>query len=426
MGFFGCSGGGEWTQEKAREARQQSRLCQFIGAFVKKHKDLEQHRDPYEKYKTLRKLGQGAYGVVYRVEERATGKRYALKEVAKPGTERTLTNCMQWKSLLTEIEVLSELDHDGCVRLHELMDTPTHIYMVQELVKGTSLQMYATMNPLSERDAAEIAAHVLTALQYLHEVKHIVHRDIKPENILIALKDTPVEDPIFVRESPTQCPISGEIDGAKPLGSNGDRFTVKLVDFGSSRFISSGLLGGRYGGDGSEFGNESVNMPAATPVGSALFLSLEIINIALDNSTALSPERMEQLPKVDIYSLGVLVFLLLCRQHPFLVNTMDGLKSMRDKMVDDAGNTKLVFPPESEMEHPLSKQAMDFVENCLAHSPEDRMSASRALRHPWIVCRHYRCESQRGKPISAWDVSNFTAPEENEDAPAAKRVAYVA
>eukprot|EP01064_Diplonema_japonicum_P024179 TRINITY_DN34685_c0_g1_i1.p1 TRINITY_DN34685_c0_g1~~TRINITY_DN34685_c0_g1_i1.p1 ORF type:complete len:455 (+),score=69.67 TRINITY_DN34685_c0_g1_i1:47-1366(+) len=408
------------TPEAALKMKEQTALCDFIAAFVGKHKALLGERNPGDTYKRLRKLGQGACGVVYRVEHLQSGQRHALKEVTKPGTERNLANCVEWKALLTEIEVLSEISHEGCVKLHDLFNTKNHIYMVIELVRGTSLQQYAATNAVTERDASEIGAHVLNALKYLHTEKQIVHRDIKPENILIAAKQGPIEPPKAVHDR-TECKATGILNESHtlPLGTNGDRFIVKLVDFGSSRFCAPGLLGGRYGDIPGC--NDGPNQPVATPVGTSLFLALETINIALGDDTGSRSINFEQLPKVDIFSLGVVLYILLCRQHPFMGNLTDGLDSMKNKMVDtQTGATKLFFPPDNDLDAPLSAQAKDFLTNTLAHEPEDRLCAKDALLHPWVVCRHYRCMALRDKPITAWDSTEkacYTAPEELDEDP---------
>ena len=401
----------------AREvADGDSSLCDFVHAFQKKHQLLGPVIDPNSKYQKMRKLGQGAFGTVYRVEEIGTDRRYAMKEVVKPTTERSLEGCMEWKSLLTEIEVLSEIDHFGCIKLHELIDTPNYMYMIVELVRGASLQVFASVYPVSERDISEIGCHVLTALQYLHDTLHIVHRDIKPENILICRKeDHNIEERRLVVDSGRKCPVSGQVpeDQILPLGSNGDCFVVKLVDFGSSRFLRDGLLGGRYGDV--KFPTQCENMPAVTPVGTSLFIALETIDIALgikggDNVT-------HDLAKVDLYSLGVVLYILLCRQHPFMGTNIDGLQRMRDKMIDDTGNSKLEFPSDAEMEHPLSHQSKDFLSNLLNLVPADRPDASSALRHPWVVCRHYRCKALRTQPIPKCDSVDYIAPEERPSPP---------
>eukprot|EP01060_Flectonema_neradi_P030673 TRINITY_DN4504_c0_g2_i1.p1 TRINITY_DN4504_c0_g2~~TRINITY_DN4504_c0_g2_i1.p1 ORF type:complete len:450 (+),score=89.66 TRINITY_DN4504_c0_g2_i1:43-1350(+) len=402
----------------AREvADGDSSLCAFVHAFQKKHGLLGPVIDPNTKYQKMRKLGQGAFGTVYRVEEIGTDRRFAMKEVVKPATgEKSLENCMEWKALLTEIEVLSEINHFGCITLHELIDTPNYMYMIVELVRGASLQVFATVHPMSERDISEIGCHVLTALQYLHETLHIVHRDIKPENILICRKeDHDIGEQRVVISDGKKCPISGQLDEESilPLGSNGDCFIVKLVDFGSSRFIRDGLLGGRYG-DVKLPDNCTENMPAVTPVGTSLFVALETIDIALGRG---SDNTSLDLAKIDIYAVGVVLYIFLCRQHPFMGTNIDGLERMRDKMIDDTGNSKLEFPSDAEMEHPLSNQSKDLLSNLLSLNPADRPTASAALRHPWLVCRHYRCKALRSQPLPKCESVDYVAPEDRPTPP---------
>eukprot|EP01061_Rhynchopus_euleeides_P011536 TRINITY_DN2109_c0_g2_i1.p1 TRINITY_DN2109_c0_g2~~TRINITY_DN2109_c0_g2_i1.p1 ORF type:complete len:193 (+),score=61.73 TRINITY_DN2109_c0_g2_i1:502-1080(+) len=152
--------------------------------------------------------------------------------------------------------------------------------------------------------------------------------------------------------------------------------------------------------------------PAATPVGSALYLALETINISLSMDDAPTPvEVLDQLPKVDIFSLGVVVYVLMCRIHPFLGTIMDSPDSLRSKMVDEAGNSRLEFPSDAELDFPLSDEAKDFLVCSLAHCPKERISASGALRHPWLVGRRSCCEAPRAKCIDSWEEC-YKAPEE--------------
>eukprot|EP00754_Rhynchopus_humris_P040409 Rhum_TRINITY_DN2344_c0_g1::Rhum_TRINITY_DN2344_c0_g1_i1::g.6863::m.6863 len=452
------------TPELALRVREKSMFCDFVHAFLNKHHSLKQQQEltngVYGGFRNLKKIGEGAHGIVYKAEEVATGRKYAVKEVAKPDTERGFENCTRWKALMTEIEVLSELSSSHCVRMHKLIQLKTSICMVLEFVKGTNLQIYAATNAVSERDCSEIAAHILSALAYLHDVKHIVHRDIKPENVLIHRKDGPIEPRITSGACVPQ-----------PLGTKGDRFVVKLVDFGSSRFVQEGLLGGRYGDIDPYACAVPLDLPAecvrassesttgldaattnptpspsqspmresnssesyidrshdfdsvsgATPVGTSLYLALETINITL-NMEDLPTIDVKQLPKVDMFSLGVVIYILICRVHPFMGNVTDSPESMASKMVDGAGNTRLSFPDEADMEFAISPQCMDFLSSLLAHQPDRRLSSASALLHPWIVCRHYACEAPRKKCIEQWvgcaagctPAQNpvFTAPEE--------------
>jgi calcium-dependent protein kinase len=88
-----------------------------------------------------------------------------------------------------EIDILKNLDHPNIMKLYEVYEDRSHLYLVTELCSGKELfDEILTRGKLSETDAADVMRHLLSAIAYCHR-KNVCHRDLKPENILIDTRD---------------------------------------------------------------------------------------------------------------------------------------------------------------------------------------------------------------------------------------------
>ena len=87
-----------------------------------------------------------------------------------------------------EIDILKNLDHPNIVRLYEVYEDKSSIYLVTELCSGGELfDEIVARHQFSERDAAVVIKQCLSAIAYCHN-KKVAHRDLKPENILLDQK----------------------------------------------------------------------------------------------------------------------------------------------------------------------------------------------------------------------------------------------
>lgn len=99
--------------------------------------------------------------------------------------QRTAKGKNSQMTLYNEIEILRRCDHPNIIKLYEVFEGKTHIYMVQNYVKGGELyEAIMTRGRFSEKQAAKILHQILLALDYLHG-KGIMHRDLKPENVIL-------------------------------------------------------------------------------------------------------------------------------------------------------------------------------------------------------------------------------------------------
>ncbi|XP_078455032.1 calcium/calmodulin-dependent protein kinase type 1D-like [Lampetra fluviatilis] len=123
-------------------------------------------------------LGTGAFSEVVLAEVRSSGSLFAVKCITKQalrGRESSIEN---------EIAVLRKLKHENIVSLEDIYESPSHLYLVMQLVSGGELfDRIVEKGFYTERDASRLIRQILDAVGYLHRMG-IVHRDLKPENLL--------------------------------------------------------------------------------------------------------------------------------------------------------------------------------------------------------------------------------------------------
>nr|XP_033776910.1 calcium/calmodulin-dependent protein kinase type 1B [Geotrypetes seraphini]XP_033776919.1 calcium/calmodulin-dependent protein kinase type 1B [Geotrypetes seraphini]XP_033776927.1 calcium/calmodulin-dependent protein kinase type 1B [Geotrypetes seraphini]XP_033776935.1 calcium/calmodulin-dependent protein kinase type 1B [Geotrypetes seraphini] len=198
-------------------------------------------------YHVKEKLGAGAFSEVVLAQERNSKRLVALKCIPKKalrGKEAVVEN---------EIAVLKKIKHQNIVTLEDIYESPTHLYLVMELVTGGELfDRIIERGYYTEKDASQLIKQVLDAVQYLHD-RGIVHRDLKPENLLYA---TPFEDS-----------------------------KIMISDFGLSKIEDSGVM--------------------ATACGTPGYVAPELL------------EQKPYGKAVDIWAMGVISYILLCGYPPF-------------------------------------------------------------------------------------------------------------
>ena len=210
-------------------------------------------------YRVGRTLGKGKFGKVRTAVDKATGEVVAIKHIVKPEGKVDLA------AMVREVQLMQSVDHPRLVKLHKAVDTEHVLYLVVEQLHGGELfDRVVKRGPYPEEKARLVTRRLLDALLYLH-AKGIAHRDLKPENILLA--------------------------------SQSDDTQVKLIDFGLSRsFLAEA---------------EDARTPTVmkSPKGTVGYAAPEILRQRTYSSA------------VDLWSLGVVVFILLCGYEPFHAET---------------------------------------------------------------------------------------------------------
>ena len=162
--------------------------------------------------------------------------------------------------ITSEINIMSELDHPNILRLHEYFETPDTVYLILDACYGGHLLdngRHPNQYHYPENVACNLVTQMLRALAYLHS-KHIVHCDLKLENFLFE---------------------SNSVDSR-----------LKLIDFGLSQRISA----------------QNPMLTAAT--GTPYYVAPEVLAGEYDY-------------KCDLWSIGVILFKMLCGSLPFYGRT---------------------------------------------------------------------------------------------------------
>uniref|UniRef100_A0A1I8M4N0 non-specific serine/threonine protein kinase n=1 Tax=Musca domestica TaxID=7370 RepID=A0A1I8M4N0_MUSDO len=280
-------------------------------------------------------LGEGAYASVQTCVSIYTDLEYAVKVIDKiPGHARS--------RVFREVETFRHCEgHPGILQLLEFFEDDDKFYLVFEKINGGALLSRIQEHIcFSENDAAQIIKEIATSLDFIHK-KGIAHRDLKPENILCVYPDK-------------LCPIKiCDFD----LGS-GITFTADI----SSPVATPQLL---------------------TPVGSAEFMAPEVVNLFVGESNYYDK-------RCDLWSLGVIAYILLCGYPPFSGNCDEdcgwnrgeNCRRCQELLFESIQDGRFYFPDPDWTD--VSEEAKDLIRGLLVKDAPKRLSAEAVLNHPWI------------------------------------------
>ena len=213
-----------------------------------------------------------------------------------------------------EIDILKISQHPNIIKLYDVFENENYIYIIMEYCTGGDLLSYFEYHDyeLPETKVCEIIHKLSMAIYYLHSYG-IVHRDLKPENILMT-----------------------------DLSSKAD---IRLLDFGLSKIV----------------GNDE---KCTEPYGTLSFVAPEVLQgKPYDKS-------------VDLWSIGIIAFLLLCGYLPF--DDKHSEREIARQTIQDP------VPYDNKIWSKLSPESKTFVDGLLQKKPEKRYSIKEVLEHPWI------------------------------------------
>ncbi|XP_067089730.1 serine/threonine-protein kinase 10 [Osmerus mordax] len=146
---------------------------------VKYYENLQRDIDPRETWETQGELGDGAFGKVYKVQNKKKGTAAAAKVIKVRNEE-------QLEDHITEIDILATCHHDNVLAFLDATFFEGWLWIMVEFCPGGALDdiILELERGLSEQQISEVCYQTLQGLSYLHQL-HIIHRDLKAGNILL-------------------------------------------------------------------------------------------------------------------------------------------------------------------------------------------------------------------------------------------------
>ncbi|OAA73983.1 Serine/threonine-protein kinase domain protein [Cordyceps fumosorosea ARSEF 2679] len=223
------------------------------------------------------------------------------------------------EGLQQEIGMLMAVSHPNVLCLKDTFSERDRVYLVLELApEGELFNYIVAKSKLSEDETRKLFKQLFHGIKYLHE-RNIVHRDIKPENILLVDKD----------------------------------LHVKLADFGLAKII----------------GEQSFT---TTLCGTPSYVAPEIL--------AESKQR-KYTKAVDIWSLGVVLYICLCGFPPFSDELLSA--DFPYNLSQQIRSGRFDYP--SPYWDSVGDPALDLIDSMLVVDPEKRFTVDQCLSHPWLT-----------------------------------------
>lgn len=265
----------------------------------------------------------------------ATHKATGASRAIKAMTKKKVER----KELEAEIEIMKHLDHPNIVKLYEVFEDYVNIHLVLELCTGGELfQRIVEEECFAERQAAAIMQQVMGGLLYCHR-KCVCHRDIKPENFLLQVPGR------------RWCPV--------------EQCVIKIIDFGVASKFEEGKQ-------------------MTTKIGTPFYVAPQVLDGSYTESC-------------DLWSCGVIMYILLCGYPPFTGET-------ETELIPRIKACCYCFP-EDDWDG-VSDDAKDLIQKLICLDPAARYTAAQTMGHIWVKNQAPRA---REEPLKACTLTNMRA-----------------
>ena len=272
------------------------------------------------RYQIVGLLGKGGYSEVYKAYDLENHMYVACKlhQLNQNWKEEVKDNYI--KHTIRENQIHKEINHSKIVRHYDTIEIDNNSFCtVLEYCSGPDLAAYLQRNRyIQEKEARIIITQILEGLEYLNKLPNkIIHYDLKPENIIF------------------------------------NNMEVKISDFGLAKIVES---------------NTDRVQLTSQGVGTYWYLPPECFE---------EKKNVNISSKVDIWSVGVILFEMFFRKKPFGQNyTQD--KLLKERVMQNAKVVEIPNKPN------ISDECKDFIRHCLAYHQEDRYDVFQALESPFI------------------------------------------
>uniref|UniRef100_A0A0K0ESE9 Protein kinase domain-containing protein n=1 Tax=Strongyloides stercoralis TaxID=6248 RepID=A0A0K0ESE9_STRER len=296
----------------------------------------------YENYEFCngRNLGRGAYGTVETVISYHDGKEYAVKLIDK------ITQSHTRSRVINEVKLFClSKDEPNIVQLIDVFEDCNYYYLVFEKMNGGPLLDHITeKNCFTEQEASMVTSKIAKGIKFLHD-QGVAHRDIKPENILCS-----------------------SIDGLECVKLCDLDLATKLSPIKRSTSVDS-LCDGDF----------------ESPVGSAEFMAPEVVERFMD-------ETLKYDKKADTWSLGVLIYIMLCGYPPFYGQCdSEDCGWTKGEICDECQDSLFENIKRGDFDFPdddwrnISDEAKDLICHLLVRNARYRYTIDDVLNHSWIT-----------------------------------------